>query len=341
MARQFGQGENRYVLGDKIGEGGMGAVYRARQEALDRDVAIKVITEAISTHASVRDRFNREARTAARLEHPNIVPIYDYGISDGKLYVVMRLLTGGTLGERIESAFRRKQPPTLAEVAKMLTQIASALDYAHSQNVIHRDIKPANILFDDKGNAYLVDFGIARVNDARESTNLTSTGALVGSPSYMSPEQWRSDPLTPASDQYSLGVVVYLMLCGHPPFAADNAPGLMYKHMGETPSLLNYRKDLVGSGVERAVLRALAKAPGDRFEKVSAFADAFRMGISGQQMTESGFFERDLTQPKRPAGLGKRPTVERSTAGAGVSTVKEKSSGFDAISQTMEKQRGG
>ncbi|RPI98125.1 MAG: serine/threonine protein kinase, partial [Chloroflexi bacterium] len=157
-----GSSLGQYQLLEQIGLGGMATVYRAYQPSLRREVAIKVLSAALAQQPGYMERFNREAEMAAALEHPNIVPIYDYGVQDGIGYVVMRLLMGGTLAERVSRrAYAGGQPPSLGEVADLLKQLASALDYAHRRGVIHRDIKPSNIMFDDQGRAYLMDFGIA------------------------------------------------------------------------------------------------------------------------------------------------------------------------------------
>ena len=186
-----GQIFGQYELRQLIGVGGMGAVYRGFQANLEREVAIKVLSTAFASETGYVERFYREAKTAAALEHAHIVPVYDYGIQRDISYVVMRLLAGGTLAERVRFCRERERSlPAPGEVGELLRQVASALDYAHSQGVIHRDIKPSNIMFDQQGNAYLVDFGIAKLMEATSS--LTGTGVAMGTPIYMPPEQWRS-----------------------------------------------------------------------------------------------------------------------------------------------------
>ncbi|MCD4686658.1 MAG: serine/threonine protein kinase, partial [Anaerolineae bacterium] len=204
LSNLTGQTLGEYELAELIGAGGMGAVYRAYQRKLERAVAVKILSTALASQSGYVERFQREARTSAALEHTNIVPVYDYGVQRELSYVVMRLLTGGSLSERMQRREDLGQPlPSLPEIADLLRQIASALDYAHSQHVIHRDIKPSNIMFDNQGSAYLVDFGIAKLTEA--SSVLTGTGTTMGTPAYMPPEQWRSETLTPAADQYALG----------------------------------------------------------------------------------------------------------------------------------------
>ena len=195
----------QYQLRDLLGVGGMSAVYRAYQPSLKREVAVKVLAATLAQNTDYLERFNREAQTAASLQHPRIIHVYDYGTERGVSYVAMQLLSGGTLQERLVERTRGGQRfTTLPEMADLLRQMASALDYAHSQGVVHRDIKPGNIMFDALGNAFLVDFGIARLLHAASS--LTGTGAPIGTPAYMPPEQWRGQDIGPAPDQYRLAV---------------------------------------------------------------------------------------------------------------------------------------
>ncbi|HEX3054011.1 MAG TPA: serine/threonine-protein kinase, partial [Aggregatilineaceae bacterium] len=198
MANLSGTILGQYELRDLIGIGGMGTVYRGFQAGLRREVAVKVMSPQLALHPGYLERFNREAQTAASLVHHHIIPIHDYGTQQGYSYIVMRLLTGGTLAQRMEQG----SLPSISETVELLKQLASALDYAHSQGVIHRDIKPSNIMFDNQGTAYLVDFGIAKLTEATQA--LTSSGTAMGTPAYMSPEQWRAEELTPAVDQYAL-----------------------------------------------------------------------------------------------------------------------------------------
>src|SRR5688572_6617819 len=191
--RQLGQ----YELRDLLGAGGMGAVYRAFQVNLKREVAVKVLPPHFAIDPDYLQRFNREAEISASLEHSHIVPVYDFGVDNDIVYVVMRLLTGGTLAQRLQQSLRDKRPlPSLDETADLLRQLASALDYAHSRNVIHRDIKPGNIMFDHHGSAYLVDFGIAKLMSGATLSITGPGGAGLGTPAYMPPEQWQGLELT-------------------------------------------------------------------------------------------------------------------------------------------------
>ncbi|MEM6530654.1 MAG: serine/threonine-protein kinase, partial [Chloroflexota bacterium] len=180
-----GQQIGQFELRKLIGTGGMGAVYRGVQINLKRDVAVKILSNKLSKNADYIERFNREALIAASLEHTSIVPIYDYGVKDDINYVAMRLLTGGSLDDRVAYNKLNDRPlASLIEIVAMLRQLASALDYAHSRGVVHRDVKTSNVMFDEQGNAYVVDFGIARL--AEVTSQLTGTGVAIGTPSYMS-----------------------------------------------------------------------------------------------------------------------------------------------------------
>jgi formylglycine-generating enzyme required for sulfatase activity len=312
-----GQQLGDYELRELLGVGGMGAVYRAYQPGLRRYVAIKVLSEALADDPGYAERFTREARTAAALEHPHIVPIYDYGTWGNLSYVVMRLLTGGALSQRIRWAGDRLSLPSLGETADLLKQLAGALDYAHSQGVIHRDIKPSNVMFDNHGNAFLVDFGIAKLT--QETSPLTDTGAVLGTPTYMAPEQWRAEPPTPATDLYAVGVMAYQLVTGQVPFDAPTPYGMMHKHLNELPTPPQALRSDVPEAVGLVLERALAKQPEDRFPAVTAFAQAFERAVRGSTGERTSFFAAPLpkTAPTRvepdvpPAPPPGRPAARR------------------------------
>jgi len=284
-----GQTLGQYQLRGLLGIGGMGAVYRGLQLSLRREVAVKVLSPQLAQQTGYHDRFIREAETAASLEHQHIIPIYDYGTQQGINYVAMRLLTGGTLADRIRQHMDENHLlPSLAEVAGLLRQLASALDYAHSQGVIHRDIKPSNIMFDNQGNAFIVDFGIAKLIES--TTSMTSTGTAMGTPSYMSPEQWRAEPLTPAADQYALGIMTYALLTGHTPFEAPTPYALMHKHLNEAPTPPQVFRPDLPEAVSHVLWRAMAKQPHERFPTCTAFAQAFEAVTQPYHMPQTGFF---------------------------------------------------
>lgn len=258
----------RYQIEGEIGRGGMATVFRAYDPRFERQVAIKVLPREFMHDPEFRARFNREAKTIATLEHPAIVPVYDYGEDDGLLYLVMRYMPGGSLADKLENG-----PLSIEASAEILQRLGSALDRAHSQGIIHRDLKPGNVLFDQYGDAFLADFGIVRVTGS--ASNLTASGSLVGTPMYMSPEQVYGDKeLDGRSDIYALGIILFQMLTGHLPYEADTPAKLMMKHiLDPVPALLTDRPDLPAEA-EAVVSRALAKERDDRFDTASDFSTA-------------------------------------------------------------------
>ncbi len=284
-----GQKFGQYELRQLVGMGGMGAVYRAYQTPLKREVALKLLPPMFAAEAGYAERFLREAQTAAALEHAHIVPIYDYGTQDGINYVVMRLLTGGSLAERLVLSENSDHPlPALPETAQVIRKLAAALDYAHRRGVVHRDIKASNVMFDDHGEPFLVDFGIAKLMN--DTTSLTGTGVSMGTPSYMAPEQWRGESVTPETDLYALGVLAYVMVTGRMPFEAPTPYALMHKHLHEEPTPPKvFRTDLPDT-LKMVLNKAMAKAPQERYETAAAFAQAFENAIEGKPFEASGFF---------------------------------------------------
>ncbi|MEP7291395.1 MAG: serine/threonine-protein kinase, partial [Chloroflexota bacterium] len=266
-----------YRLTEVLGMGAMGYVYRARQVNLERDVAVKVLSPHLAQEAGYIDLFMREARIAASLEHPHIVPVFDYGVQQDVSYVVMRLLPGGSLGDRIKHRIERQSPlPSLTEISLVLTQAASALDYAHERGVIHRDIKPNNLMFDQHGVVYIVDFGIAKMIG---TTSSIKGSTFLGTPSFMAPEQWQGQPATPAVDQYALGAVVYMMVTGHPPFESEIALALLSKHLNETPKDVQLYRPSAPDQLNAVLQQSMAKKPEDRFLNNLAFAQAFAAAV--------------------------------------------------------------
>ncbi|MEB2288337.1 MAG: serine/threonine-protein kinase, partial [Anaerolineae bacterium] len=310
MNNLTGQTLGQYELRELLGVGGMGAVYRAYQHSLQRTVAVKVLRPELTSDPGYIERFTREARTSAALEHPNIIPVFDYGMQQDISYLVMRLLTGGSLSERLAARASTERPlPSLGEIADLLRQMSSALDYAHSQGVIHRDIKPSNVMFDNHGNAYLVDFGIAKLLEAT-ATGLTGAGAVVGTFGYMAPEQWRNAPLTPATDQYALGVLAYSLVTGRMPFEAPTPAGVMHKHLSEQPTPPRVHRDDAPDALTPVIERALAKDGADRFPACTAFAQAFDGAIRGNTGERTAFFTAPvLRKPAQPPAYTPSPNA--------------------------------
>jgi predicted Ser/Thr protein kinase len=271
-----------YHVVRELGRGGMGTVYLAHESGLDRDVAIKVLPPDKAQSDLYRERFRREARTAARLSHPNIVPLHAFGEHEGMLYYVMGYVEGESLADRLSREGRLAEP----ESRRILAAVADALHYAHQQGVLHRDVKPQNILLEKgSGRPMLTDFGISKIT--AEGTALTSTGIVVGTPDYMSPEQASGSPdLGPRSDLYSLGVVGYAMLSGQLPFAGRTPGEVLVKRLtGEAPPPVAAAD--VSPGLVEAVMRCLAKDPERRWPDSGAFARA----VASFEDEEAGPFE--------------------------------------------------
>lgn len=297
-----GQQLGSYKLGDLIGMGGMSAVYESYQTTVRRKVAVKVLPPQFAQQADYAERFEREVQLAALLEHPHILPIYDHGTDEGISYIVMRLLTGGTLSQRLEF-FKR---PSLREALQILRQIGSGLDYAHKQNIIHRDLKASNVLFDTEGNAYLGDFGIAKLLQV-EKSGLTTTGQAMGTPAYMSPEQWRAESVDARADIYSLGVIAYILLTDELPFQASTPYAMMHKHLHENAKPPSLVQPNLPPAVNSVMNRVLAKDPTVRYPNASTFVTALEEAIAEiptQERLTTGFLGSKTfeTLPPVPAG---------------------------------------
>ncbi len=279
MADLIGQRLGQYEIKALLGEGGMASVYQAFHPMLRRDVAIKVIESRLARKAAFVTRFEREAQIVASLNHPNILKIFDYGRHDDLIYLVMELEVGGSLTDLI-----RAGDLTLELASRLFEQVASALDYAHSRGIIHRDLKPQNVLLDGEQNAILSDFGIAKLI-GEDVTQLTQSGMAMGTPAYMSPEQWQGRPLDSRSDLYALGVMLFEMLTGRLPFVADTPFGMMHMHVYEPPpSLRTLRPDL-SADVEAVLDRALAKNPDERYQSARELAQEARLALARQLPT--------------------------------------------------------
>jgi len=267
MSQLIGKTIGRYEVLALLGRGGMAEVYRARDPLLGREVAVKLILPSLADEDNFERRFETEAKAVATMIHPNIVQVFDFGVSEHGPYMVMEFVAGGTLKDRRKS---QTTPLTLDEAARITEAIASALDYAHGKGVIHRDVKPSNILFRADGMPVLTDFGIARVLD---TTQITASSSLTGTPAYMAPEQANGQPV-PQSDLYALGVVLFEMLTGRTPFTANSTTEMVLKHVqAEPPSPLSVRANLP-AGLVPVMARALAKRPEERFQTGAALAAA-------------------------------------------------------------------
>lgn len=303
-ASLIGKKLGKYDVTGLLGQGGMAAVYIGHQYDIDRDVAIKVLAPHPGQDTRFVERFRLEARTIARLQHPHILPVYDYGDEDGVLYLVMAYVRGGSLADRL-----RKGPLAPADAGRLLSQIGGALDYAHRQNVVHRDVKPANILLDREGHALLTDFGIVKLMEG--SSGLTGTGGMIGTPAYMSPEQAQSDDVDHRSDLYSLGVVAFEMLTGRQPFNAETPMQIVLKQISAPPPLQGLSMPFA-----RVIGKALMKSPEDRYQTVADFVADFSRAVHGENVSASPGHETmspfpdatvEAPTPYPPTGTGSYP----------------------------------
>lgn len=273
--RKFG----RYEIKSELGRGGMATVYHAHDPRFRRDVALKVLPREFLHDTTFRARFEREAQTLASLEHSAIVPVYDFGEEDGQPYLVMRFLSDGNLIDRLN-----KGPIPLSQVVRIVSQVASGLDEAHGQGVIHRGLKPDNILFDQHQDAFITDFGIAKL--AAESNSITMANAIIGTPAYMSPEQVNGEEVDGCSDIYALGVIVFEMLTGKLPYEAPTPVGLLMKHVTEpVPHILELNPDLPLDCVA-VIAQAMAKEREERYATATALSAALSAAIVQSKISD-------------------------------------------------------
>ncbi len=279
MLEPAGETFGKYRITTRLGQGGFATVYRAVDTTLDREVALKVLDPLLLRDETFLIRFQREARAVARLNHPHIVTIYEIGQHQGQQFIAMHYLPGPTLAQIIA----RQGAMNPMEVVRLAEQVASALDYAHRQGLVHRDVKPANVLLNERGEAVLTDFGIARV--VGESRMLTRTGASIGTPQYMAPEQWTTGQVDARSDVYAFGIMLYQMLTGQVPFDGETSR-IMYGHVHEAPPPPQALNPALPPAVGQVLLKALAKDPAQRYGTAGELVAALKAALAGQRVAE-------------------------------------------------------
>src|SRR2546429_5941119 len=323
--------KEEYEIIEELGRGGMAIVFKAREKRLEREVGIKVLPFSLAFDKEFVERFQREARTSARLEHPNIIPIYRVGKSGRVIYFVMKFLRGKPLSSILAS--RGSLPPV--EIKRILAEVGRALAYAHKKEIVHRDIKPDNIMFDEHGHAVVTDFGIAK---AASGGKLTGTGMSIGTPHYMSPEQAKAQPLDGRSDIYSLGVVAYQCLTGAVPFDGEDSFSIGYKHIMEeipTPPIDTHDKRTLFEIIKKM----MAKVPDQRFQNAEELVAVLEGGRSVSFTTDATQAVPSMARlsaapptplPRatgaRPPGVpptitGEAPSPRRSVLAGGVCSV--------------------
>ncbi|HEV2458143.1 MAG TPA: protein kinase [Ktedonobacterales bacterium] len=301
-----------YEVVRRLGEGGMAQVYLARDVRLDREVAVKVLDKQLGERSGFRERFLREARVSAALDHPNIVPIFDFGDTENLLYLVMPYIGGGSLQEELQ---RTPMPP--AEVVSYGTQMADALDYAHQRGVVHRDVKPANMLLHPDGRLMLTDFGLAKILDGAPRPATARNQPDAGTPEYMAPEQieGRTDE---RSDIYGMGVVLYLLLTGHLPFTGATSAAVMEGHLYRLPEQPRRLNPAVTPALQTVIMQALAKDPQDRFARASELGAALLSAlVAGDAEPLPFLLSSPLSNPSAAgSGQGMAPPALSPRAGA-------------------------
>ena len=278
-----------YHLEERIGAGGMAVVFRARDERLQRRVALKVLAPALAADEAFRHRFIRESQAAAAVDDPHIIPVFEAGEAEGVLFLAMRYVPGGD----VRTLVRRTGPLSPARALAIISPVASALDAAHGAGLVHRDVKLANMLVDVRpgrpDHVYLSDFGLSKM--VMSSLGPTMAGQFLGTPGYSAPEQLEGKPVDGRADQYSLACAAFELLCGETPFPRDQVAAVIWAHLSEPPPALTARRPGLPPGADAVLARALAKAPGDRYVSCRAFADALREALgltpynSGSQVT--------------------------------------------------------
>ncbi len=260
---------DEYKIISQLGKGGMATIYMAFQPNMERNVALKVLPKQHAKDPEFLGRFKQEAKLIAGFQHPHILPVFDFGEADGYTYLVMAYIEGGTLTDILQG-----EPLDKEQTIQYITQLSGALDYAHKRKVIHRDLKPSNVLIGSSGNCLLADFGVAKILGG--SNKFTATGEMVGTPSYMSPEQIQGIPLDTTSDIYSLGIILYEMVTSRPPFKGATPASILIKHLHEPLPPPSFANPDMPKAVEQVIIKSLEKDSKDRYQKAGNLAKALK-----------------------------------------------------------------
>jgi serine/threonine protein kinase len=324
-----------YRLEEQIGQGGMAVVFRAQDERLQRQVALKVLSPALATDEAFRRRFIRESRSAAAVDDPHIIPVFEAGDADGVLFIAMRYVPGGDVGTLVQ----RHGPLAVARAAAIISAVASALDAAHAAGLVHRDVKPGNMLMDARpgrpDHVYLSDFGLTK--GALSSVSQTGTGHFLGTPTYSAPEQIQGRRVDARTDEYALACAVYALLSGEPPFLRDEGMAVLYAHLSTPPPLLTSRRPDLSSAVDDVLLCALAKAPEARYASCGEFADALRMALGLERYDSDvaiALHERSLLDQQHRLGLDHADTL--ATHASSAAAAREAGRSDEAIAQHQQ-----
>lgn len=309
MPFQEGEQVNGYTVMEQLGRGGMATVFKAYHASLDRYVALKVMHPVFMEDDNFQARFQREARVVAKLDHPNIIPVYDFSVHNGLTYLVMKYIEGKTLKARLQEGEISSE-----ENVEFIEAIGAALSYAHEQGVLHRDVKPSNVILADDGQIFLADFGLARIASAGEST--LSSDMMIGTPQYISPEQALGEhDLGPATDIYSFGVVIYELVVGQVPYSSDTPFAVVHDHIYKPLPLPRVVNPDVPEAIERILLKALAKSSDDRFESVDEMVKSFKRAVEGDPLPEVKHIPSVVAPPPDPSTIAAPvPVPEEVTA---------------------------
>lgn len=314
MEKLIGTSLGQYRIIEQIGVGGMATVFKAYQAALDRYVAVKVLPAQHALTPGFSERFTREAKAVAQLNHPNILPIYDFGQEGDLSYIVSKYVSAGTLKERMDT------PLSLQEAARFIEQLAGALDHAHRRGILHRDVKPSNVLVDEGDWTLLTDFGLAKII-AGES-QLTGSGVGIGTPAYMAPEQIIGTEADHRSEIYALGVILYEMLTGRAPYEAETPMAMALKHVQEDPPLPRQLNPDLPEAVERVILKAMAKEPEHRYHSAGEMAQALTQALEASATPATQ--QKAITPPAAPPAPLPQDTGREATRPGDLSTELQK-----------------